>query len=369
MSFPWQKLLALTGFPFLLLGLPLFGLYLAGIPMGPFLEFPPRTMDAGHADFNAYVFAVMALCIMGIIGPVVIHQFNYPIRKADNIRRPAFPVWGYAGLLIMLTGWFLAWTRFEWMEPLQRSTFTPMWIGYILVVNALTLRRSGYSLCSNHPWFFLLLFPLSSLFWWFFEYLNRFVQNWHYPGADDLSSIRYLMEATISFSIVLPAVISTRNLLVTFPRFSQPFQSWVKVRDIDHRGIWLLLGLASGAGLALTGLVPDLLFPVLWISPFLIWIALQQLSAMTNPLVAGLKQGDWTLLWSSAVAAMVCGFFWEMWNYYSLAKWVYTIPYVDHWRIFEMPLLGYAGYLPFGVGCAAMVDSLAHWMKIKFPVS
>jgi hypothetical protein len=27
---------------------------------------------------------------------------------------------------------------------------------------------------------------------------------------------------------------------------------------------------------------------------------------------------------------------------------------VDRFRIFEMPLLGYAGYLPFGIECAAI---------------
>jgi len=43
------------------------------------------------------------------------------------------------------------------------------------------------------------------------------------------------------------------------------------------------------------------------------------------------------------------GFWWEMWNYYSLPKWAYTIPYVDFWRIFEMPVLGYLGYPFFGL--------------------
>ena len=50
----------------------------------------------------------------------------------------------------------------------------------------------------------------------------------------------------------------------------------------------------------------------------------------------------------SAMAALVCGFFWGMWNYYSYAKWVYAIPHVQRFRVFEMPVLGYVGYLPFG---------------------
>ena len=48
-------------------------------------------------------------------------------------------------------------------------------------------------------------------------------------------------------------------------------------------------------------------------------------------------------------ATMMTGFFWEMWNYYSLPKWTYTIPYVGFWKVFEMPLFGYFGYPSFGL--------------------
>ena len=57
---------------------------------------------------------------------------------------------------------------------------------------------------------------------------------------------------------------------------------------------------------------------------------------------------------ASASAALVCGFFWEMWNYWSEARWQYDIPYVGQFHVFEMPLLGYAGYLPFGLMCATV---------------
>ena len=36
------------------------------------------------------------------------------------------------------------------------------------------------------------------------------------------------------------------------------------------------------------------------------------------------------------------------------AKWEYSIPYVHRFEIFEMPLVGYAGYLPFGLECAVV---------------
>ena len=45
----------------------------------------------------------------------------------------------------------------------------------------------------------------------------------------------------------------------------------------------------------------------------------------------------------------MCGFFWEMWNYYAYPKWTYQVPFVDFLHIFEMPLLGFLGYLPFSM--------------------
>ena len=52
--------------------------------------------------------------------------------------------------------------------------------------------------------------------------------------------------------------------------------------------------------------------------------------------------------------ALICGFCWETWNYCALAKWVYAVPWVHRFQIWEMPLIGFAGYLPFGVECAAV---------------
>jgi len=55
-----------------------------------------------------------------------------------------------------------------------------------------------------------------------------------------------------------------------------------------------------------------------------------------------------------ALAALICGGFWELWNFHSYAKWVYAVPYVQAFQIFEMPVAGFAGYLPFGLECAAV---------------
>ena len=73
-----------------------------------------------------------------------------------------------------------------------------------------------------------------------------------------------------------------------------------------------------------------------------------------------LGDGDWRRVFRFALAALICGFFWELWNFHSLAQWVYSVPYVDRFLLFEMPLLGFAGYLPFGLECAVIVNLFCH---------
>jgi hypothetical protein len=46
-----------------------------------------------------------------------------------------------------------------------------------------------------------------------------------------------------------------------------------------------------------------------------------------------------------------------MWNT-ERHEMVYDIPYVDALHVFEMPILGYAGYLPFGILCAQVGERL-----------
>jgi hypothetical protein len=124
--------------------------------------------------------------------------------------------------------------------------------------------------------------------------------------------------------------------------------------------------LLAGAGLLLIGVYPNLLFPLLWISPLLIVVALRTLGGERHVL-SETAAGDWRPAATAAVAALVCGVFWEMWNVYSLAKWTYAVPYVHRFEVFEMPILGYAGYLPFGLECAMagrlVEDALAAFVK------
>ncbi|MFO7601560.1 MAG: hypothetical protein R6X27_17420, partial [Candidatus Desulfacyla sp.] len=251
----------------MLLGLPLLGVVLKGLPLPRYLEFPPQTRYVTHAPFSWAVFTAYLLLILGAVVPLVIRAIRGAGRADARILTVyPFPWWGRLGMAAGLIFWGLAWTRFPWFEAFQPHTFTPLWFSYIVVINAMTYRRRGTCMMLDRPGFFLALFPFSALFWWFFEYLNRFVQNWHYVGVH-FSPGAYFWLATLSFSTVLPAVLGTREWIAGSSIIQQGFKDVVRVRIPCPRAVAAGVLMASGAGLAGVGVWPDLLFPLLWVSP------------------------------------------------------------------------------------------------------
>jgi hypothetical protein len=250
----------------------------------------------------------------------------------------------------MLAGWALAWSRFEWFALFQKHTFTLPWIGFIVLVNAWCVQRSGRCPMTQSPGRFMLLWPVSAAFWWFFEYLNRFVQNWYYVNVEDFGPAGYIGFASLAFATVLPAVISTHALLLTWPIFNVGLSRMHPIR-ITRPGVAAPVALAlSGCGLLLMSVYPDFLYPLVWCAPLVILTATQTIWGLPT-IFSPLARGNWRHIMAAALAALICGFFWELWNIYSLAQWRYTIPFVDRFHLFAMPLMGYGGYLPFGLEC------------------
>ena len=342
----------------LLIGLPLLGVVLAGQPIQPYLAFPPQTRSLSPAPFSWPVFVGLALLMGLTLGPLVLHMARSHLPETRPMRAVrAFPWWGWLGAALTLGSWVLAWNRFPWFTGLQTHTFTPLWVGYIVVVNAWTFRRTGHCLLLDRPRFFLALFPASAAFWWSFEYLNRFVQNWYYVGPQAFTPWDYFLHATVPFSTVLPAVLGTMELLASVPGMTAGMDRWPTVRCPAPRWAGVGLAIVASAGLVGIGIWPHALFPLVWVAPLLLITALR-IQEGKDTIFARLPEGDATSLWLAAIAALVCGFWWEMWNFKSLAHWEYAIPSVHRFQLFEMPLLGYGGYLPFGLECLAVTQWL-----------
>jgi hypothetical protein len=237
--------------------------------------------------------------------------------------------------------WFIAWSQ---VPLLSEYSFFPLWIGYIFSINAACevlfhdslLRKSGSA--------FLLFFVTSIPLWWSFEYLNLFVQNWHYLDRP-VSQLHFVLQSSIDFSTVIPAALSTAFL------FRHVFaRSNVLVRrKFDMNSTLLIVLVVLGViSFPLMVFFPAQAFPLVWVAPFLILDPINYAFKFPS-ILRSFERGKWLTPASVMIGTLFTGFFWEMWNFYSYPKWFYTIPYVGFWKIFEMPLLGYGGYLFFGL--------------------
>lgn len=255
---------------------------------------------------------------------------------------------GWVGLLLVGLCWPL-----NWLLPGLRThlLFFPLWLGYILCVDALVLRRRGTSLLTRSRRDFGLLFVISAPAWWLFEVVNWRTQNWVYLGREHFSDLAYFLLASVAFSTVMPAVFETAELVRSF--------GWVARM---RRGTALHPTPRFARALFATGLLLLailLLWPV-YFYPY-VWAALFCLLEPFNmrrrhpSLFDDLRVGDWRPVVSLALGALLCGFFWELWNYHAYPKWTYRTPGVEFWYVFEMPLLGYIGYPPFALELYALL--------------
>ncbi|MFQ5380727.1 MAG: hypothetical protein ACE5EF_03755, partial [Dehalococcoidia bacterium] len=339
------------------LGLPLLGAALAGASVDSRLAFPPATDVVEKPGFSWW--AAGPLLVAGIATVAAAGWRVIAVGRSGDVRPSVdrrFPWWGWVGFALMVVAWTVAWMRPEVLGPLQRHTFTPLWLGYVLTMGGLTFYRAGSCLMVRSPRLVGSLFLLSALFWWVFEYLNRFVQNWNYQGPGEMSGLEYFLMATPPFATVLPAVTVSTELLATWPRLRRAFAVPLPEDAAVARPFGAALIMGSAVGLLGMGAWPDYVFPLVWVAPLLLLSGVSLLRSGRLPF-APCDSGGWPVL-LPCVAALVCGFFWEMWNAGSLAHWEYSVPFVQRWLLFEMPALGYLGYLPFGLECVAVAALL-----------
>ena len=256
------------------------------------------------------------------------------------MEKKQLPAHLYLGLILVFVSWYFNWQ----LEGLRTHyLFFPLWLGYCLTVDGIVFIRKGTSLLSRNWKRYVLLYIISIPVWWLFEGINLRTQNWLYLGREFFSDRDYFIYASLSFSTVIPAVFGTAELASSF--------NWV--RNLKN-GPRIPSGTSSLIILMTSGLIslilllfwPVYFYAFVWLSVFLMLDSLNRLAGRRS-LVSCTDRRDWRLLVSLAIGSLICGFFWEMWNYLAYPKWIYHTPGVEFGYIFEMPALGYLGYIPF----------------------
>jgi hypothetical protein len=259
----------------------------------------------------------------------------------------SWPLRGTIGLVLVAVFWVLNW----WLSGVRTHWgFFPLWLGYCLTIDAWNYRGNGTSLWTRSRGHYVGLFVISAPTWWLFELINWRTGNWIYLGRADFSDVEYVLWASLSFSTVVPAVFGTAERIGAL--------RWVRQLPPGCGYTISALGrlclIVAGAVMLLLALAwPRYFFPLVWLSLFLIIDPLNDILGHRS-LLRSASRGDWSSFVALGLGCLVCGFFWEMWNSLSYPKWTYRIPFVDFFRIFEMPVLGYGGYVPFSMELFAL---------------
>lgn len=262
-------------------------------------------------------------------------------------RRFDWPLYGWIGLGLLLCSWILNWS----LTGLRTHIlFFPLWLGYCLFIDACVFKRKKTSLITRSLKYYIFLFFISAPAWWLFELINLRTENWLYTGREHFNNLEYFLHASLNFSTVLPAVFGTAEFVSTFKWIKQ-----LKKGPIisTNRASTVILFILGWLMLVCLLIWPRYFYPCVWLSVYFLidplntWLKNRSLIQYTHLC-------DWRPVLSLWCGCLICGFFWEMWNFYSFPKWIYQVPFVDFFHIFEMPVLGYLGYLPFSLELFAL---------------
>ncbi len=240
------------------------------------------------------------------------------------------------------------------IQPFEKFHFIIIWIGYILFADYLVLKVKGKSWINNNPFAIIGMFVISIPFWKMFEYINIRVNNWAYLGVEYFGRYHDLFEL-LAFSTVVPA------FFITLSFFTKDFSSSIPNKPMSRKSFifTLILGVSMFVGMML---LPRYLFAIEWIFIFLIIDGINYRNKKESVLYL-FKSKQWKIINQIIFASLIMGLLWEFWNYWASVKWIYIIPFVDFAYIFEMPLLGYLGYIPFGFSI------FAYYHFIKYALS
>jgi hypothetical protein len=286
------------------------------------------------------------------------------------------------------------------VEPFYSWNTPICWTGFILFADAVVWRARGNSWLRSATREFAALALVSIPLWVLFEGYNRIIRNWHYTGLPASRGLRYAGYAW-SFATIWPAIFEGAELVSVWMVGSARGQrkhsesssgaaraSGGGVPASSDQGRAGGAGRSGGAGgsggagsFGWFGVLSVVAGAMMVTCPFFVspdvarylaapvWLIflLDPINAALGgeSILVDLRSGRAARLTNLLLSGLLCGVLWEFWNYWSGAKWHYTVPIMEHVKIFEMPLPGYLGFPAFGVECFTMyvfVRAVAVWL-------
>jgi Domain of unknown function (DUF4332) len=254
--------------------------------------------------------------------------------------KKSFPLHGIFGIIFLLVSEIAV---FKKIDPFYSWFYCFAWWSYIFIIDAVIYRSKGNSLIVNRTKEFLLMIPWSIFLWLIFEAANLSLRNWYYIDLPHAMAERWLGYA-VAYGTVLPGMFETSELLESLGLLKK-FE--IKKTAISPGGhsVLILLGVLC---LASSVAVPEYLFPLIWVG-FIFLLDPLNYRFGGRSLLRDLEEGNPRKICLLLVAGLICGFLWEFWNFWALSRWIYTVPFFENAKGFEMPFLGFLGFPPFAV--------------------
>ena len=241
--------------------------------------------------------------------------------------------------LALIAGTLLA---AQYSEAVDLVRFPLCWVGVLVALHGLAhLRRGRSPLATPADWFACAI--ASVLFWDIFELVDLRLKNWWYTGVSPHPLLSAAFGA-VAFATVLPAVrlgLSLREPVALAPARRRPALLFAVGL------VMLLLALAF----------PRWAFPLAWL---FLWPLCEAACCLLAPRTLATPLESRVFV-RTALFGLPLGLIWESLNWQCERGWIYTVPHFERWKLFEMPLPGYLGYLPFlleATAALALLDRL-----------
>ena len=242
------------------------------------------------------------------------------------------------------------------IEPFANWYLPIVWLGYILFVDSVVFRIKGSSLISRYPKEIAFIAIISVPFWLIFEAYNAFTFTWFY--------VNYTWQIhLVDFATILPALMETFSLVSTLG-IAKSIDSARKAakritaeRERLYTGVVAILVIAGAVVAFSPFFYPALGFEAMFVGIFLFLDPLNYLAGRPS-VVKVVAKGRKSIIIQLFLTGIIMGFFWECWNFQALPQWIYNLPSYTGPKLFEMPLFGYFGYLPFAMEAFVFVALL-----------
>ncbi len=246
------------------------------------------------------------------------------------------------------------------VEPFATWYYQFSWYSVLLTADgALALfggvggLKRGEFLLLGRPAFLFSMLGWSVVSWFFYELLNFRLQNWYYVFLPESLAARW-WGTTVAFATVLPAVFIAEAILG-----SVGFARDVRTRPLRVTPRTLTVLRLIGAALMVLVLAwPRYFFALVWGASMLMIEPRVYRKSRDRSLLHDLEQGRPGRLLRLLAGGALIGLLWECLNIGARAKWIYTVPFLENLKLFEMPVPGFLGFPPFAVECFIIWQAL-----------